>query len=211
MSSLQMTSPLDMTSVAPSVGANGLHLEDLDLLVVEDNDFMRHLLIKILRSLGCTKIRAARNGREAIDYLAVYTTDILLTDWMMSPIDGIELTRYVRASKASPNPFLPIMMITGYSSLYDVLTARDAGVTELLTKPISVQALYGKFRRLILNPRPFVRTASFFGPDRRHREGRGGYSGLERRINGTVWPEQGLGVSARDPRGGQDDRRIAIQ
>jgi CheY-like chemotaxis protein len=193
-----MTSLLDISSV----GADGLNLADLDLIVVEDNDFTRNLLTKILRSLGCSDIRGARNGKEAIDCLAAFPTDILVTDWMMSPIDGIALTKFVRTSNISPNPFLPIIMVTACTSPRDVLVARDAGVTEMLAQPVSAQALYGKIRRLILHPRPFVRTASFFGPDRRRRETRD-YRGLERRGNDVTEAVSGMRASVGEPRARQ--------
>jgi CheY-like chemotaxis protein len=87
----------------------------------------------------------------------------------MAPMDGLALTRFLRTSPASPDPFLPIIMITGFADRERVHAARDAGVTEFLVKPISAAALFSRIYSIIANPRPFVRIGGYFGPDRRRR------------------------------------------
>ena len=86
----------------------------------------------------------------------------------MPVFDGIELTRMIRQPDTSPNPFVPIIMITGYAERNRVFEARDAGVSEMLVKPISAKGLYARIAKVVLNPRPFIRTDHYFGPDRRH-------------------------------------------
>jgi hypothetical protein len=71
-------------------------------------------------------------------------------------------------------------MITGYTEKYRVEEARDAGVTEVLAKPVTVQGLYDRIVQIVEQPRPFVRSHGFFGPDRRRREDEG-YTGPRRR------------------------------
>jgi hypothetical protein len=66
-----------------------------------------------------------------------------------------------------------------------VIKARDAGVTEFLAKPISAKALYNRILHIILNPRPFIKTETYFGPDRR-RNVNAKYSGPERRKGGNA-------------------------
>jgi hypothetical protein len=63
-----------------------------------------------------------------------------------------------------------------------VLQARDTGVSEFLCKPISAKALYDRIYSIVMHPRPFIRTKSYFGPDRRRAENPA-YSGAERRIS----------------------------
>lgn len=58
-------------------------------------------------------------------------------------------------------------MLTGYTEHQQVVEARDAGVNEFLAKPISAKPLYQRLAAIIDNPRSFVRTKSYFGPDRR--------------------------------------------
>jgi two-component system, chemotaxis family, chemotaxis protein CheY len=75
---------------------------------------------------------------------------------------------------------VPIIMLSGHSEKNRVMQARDAGVTEFLAKPIAAKALYERILSVVLNPRPFIRTATFFGPDRR-RNVNPNYFGPERR------------------------------
>ena len=106
--------------------------------------------------------------------------DIVITDWAMPIFDGLELTRMIRQPGANANPFVPIIMLTGHSEKKHVMAARDAGITEFLAKPLSAKALYERILNVVMNPRPFVRTKTYFGPDRR-RGVVSNYTGPERR------------------------------
>ncbi|MBY0432106.1 MAG: response regulator [Rhodospirillales bacterium] len=155
-------------------------LDRLNILVVDDNDHMRSLIRLILQSFCCNQIREASDGADALREMQAVVPDILVTNWNMAPLDGVELTRHIRNSPDSPNPFMPIIMVTAYAELYRVFAARDAGVTEFLVKPLSAKALYSRVQAVILRPRPFVRTKQFFGPDRR-RHGEKPFIGKDRR------------------------------
>jgi DNA-binding response OmpR family regulator len=76
-------------------------------------------------------------------------------------------------------------MLTGHSEKRRVVAARDAGVTEFLVKPLSARALYERIVNVVVNPRPFVRTKTYFGPDRR-RNLNPSYVGPERRRGGPA-------------------------
>ncbi|MBU6298344.1 MAG: response regulator, partial [Alphaproteobacteria bacterium] len=76
-------------------------------------------------------------------------------------------TREVRTSAQSPNPYVPIIMVTGHTERHRVETARDAGVTEFLAKPITAQNLFLRIAEIVERPRSFVRCNGYFGPDRR--------------------------------------------
>ena len=106
--------------------------------------------------------------------------DIVITDWSMPIFDGLELTSMIRQPGANANPYVAIIMLTGHSEKKRVLESRDAGVTEFLAKPISAKALYQRILNVVVNPRPFVKTKTFFGPDRRRNHGTS-YVGPERR------------------------------
>jgi len=142
-------------------------LENISVLILDDNQHMRCVVQSILVALGVKEIRDAGDAAEAFEELQHFRADVIITDWYMEPLDGLDFVRLVRTAKDSPNPYVPIIMLTGYSEYRQVCDARDAGVTEFLTKPISVTALYQRFASIIDNPRPFIRTTSFFGPDRR--------------------------------------------
>jgi CheY-like chemotaxis protein len=144
--------------------------ENLKALIVEDNAHMRSLLRALLNALGVKDVSEASNGRMAIELLRERKSDLVLTDLAMKPMDGLEFTRYVRNSDHSPNPFVPIIMISGHTEKYRVEAARDAGVTEFLAKPITAHNLFARIAEIVERPRAFVRCDGYFGPDRRRHQ-----------------------------------------
>jgi CheY-like chemotaxis protein len=141
----------------------------LRLLLVDDNHHMRLLLTEILRAIGVREVVEATNGAEALQALRNNPIDIVMTDLAMQPMDGIDLVRRLRGGD-SPNPMVPVIMITGHSTLRRVAEARDAGVTEFLSKPVTARGVIERINRVVEHPRPFVKTNSYFGPDRRRRD-----------------------------------------
>ena len=103
----------------------------------------------------------------------------------MPIFDGLELAQMIRQPGTTSNPFVPIIMLTGHSEKNHVMAARDAGITEFMVKPISATALYHRILNVVVNPRPFIKTADYFGPDRR-RNAALSYSGPERRKGGKA-------------------------
>jgi DNA-binding response OmpR family regulator len=92
---------------------------------------------------------------------------LVITDWNMPPTSGLELIRRIRQSDDSPDPDVPIIMLTGHTELARVKTARDNGVSSFLAKPMSAESLYKRIANLVEDHRPFIRSGDFFGPDRR--------------------------------------------
>ncbi len=155
-------------------------LSNLNILLVDDNEHMIHLIRTLLRALKIKNVQSATDGLRGFEAFKVRPVDIIITDWAMEPVDGIEFTRMVRNAPDSPNPYVPVVMMTGHSDLARVKAARDAGVTEFLAKPVSAKSLYTRLVEIIENPRPFVRSKTYFGPDRR-RHNDENYTGVERR------------------------------
>ena len=146
---------------------SGLHT--LDVLLADDNDHMRTIVVAMLRSIGVTNVRAVTDGSSALEALRLKPADIAIVDFKMLPLDGVSFTRMVRTAPDSPAPFLPIIMMTGHAEMSRVCEARDAGVTELLVKPVTAKTLLSRLEAVIMHPRPFIRTDSYFGPDRRRK------------------------------------------
>jgi len=94
-----------------------------------------------------------------------------LIDWMLaeSQHNGTDLVKHIRRSPHDHLIYLPIIMMTGHTDRENIETARDAGITEFLAKPFTAKGLHTRLVNLIEQPRPFVRTSTFFGPDRRRR------------------------------------------
>ena len=103
----------------------------------------------------------------------------------MPIFDGLELVQMIRQPGANANPYVAIIMMTGHTEKHRVTAARDAGVTEILVKPISAKALHARIVNIVANPRDFIKTETYFGPDRR-RNINVNYSGPERRKSGRA-------------------------
>jgi PleD family two-component response regulator len=157
----------------------GYDLSQIKVLVAEDYPPMRKLLGQILFELNVADFQMVGSGQEAVDLLAEYDADLLLVDNIMDPIDGTELTRLIRAGQSPADRNIPIIMVSGETSKELIVNARDAGVNEFLAKPISTRMVYQRFMNIIENPRAYVQTDDFYGPDRRRRQMR--FPGLERR------------------------------
>ncbi|MBF0562837.1 MAG: response regulator [Alphaproteobacteria bacterium] len=139
----------------------------LEILIVEDNRYITALITTILRSVGARDIRNTVNGAGALSLLQERRVDIVLADYLMESMDGIEFTKAVRRNPDSVDPFLPIVMVTGFNDAGVIRRAIDAGVNTIVIKPVAPKTLLTHVARTLLMPRPFVRTKSFFGPTRR--------------------------------------------
>ena len=154
----------------------------LKILVIDDNQHMRTLISAVLQAFGVKTVFEAENGEQAWETMKLNPCDIIFCDWVMNGMSGIEFAQKVRSAPDSPNPFVPIVMLTGHTSMEHVNAARDAGVNEFLAKPVSSKAILSRMVAVIEHPRPFVRTKVYFGPCRRRRK-EGGYYGPERRAS----------------------------
>lgn len=149
-------------------------------LIVDDDILIKRLIKDVLQGFGVRRVMHAANGQEALQILQDQDIDIVVADLMMEPMDGLTFTRTLRQGEVGIDPFLPIIMLTGFSETDRVAAARDAGVTEFLAKPVTARALYQRIITIIERPRPFVRAQDFIGPDRRRRDSED-YDGVERR------------------------------
>lgn len=152
----------------------------LSVLVVEDTGPMRELIVSVLETLGVGKVYTATDGERGFDTFCRKQPDIIIADWHMEPINGIDLTERIRKDPMSPNRMAPIVLVTGYSALIRVAQARDAGVTEFMVKPFSANDMAKRIAYVINKPRDFIDSKDYFGPDRRRRKDPG-YRGNMRR------------------------------
>lgn len=141
----------------------------LSVLVVDDHAHMRSILVDVLRIFGVGHILQAGDGQHALELLRQFKPDIIITDWQMEPMDGLELTARIRANPKLAAQLAPIILMTGYSAEARVKLARDTGITEFLVKPFTAEALASRIAHVIKEPRDFVVANKYKGPDRRRR------------------------------------------
>jgi len=157
-----------------------LDMSRLSILVADPNPYMIKIIRAMLRGFGITKIREASDGAVALEVFKGQIVDIAIFDFALSTLNGVELTELLRGDEHSHYRFVPIIMLSAFTEKWRVESARDAGITEFLRKPLCARDLYLRLVEVIENPRPFVRTNNYFGPDRR-RQPQNNYSGTERR------------------------------
>ena len=161
----------------------GYDLHKVSVLIIEPQWFMRKILSDILNELGIHTIFIAENIKEGLSRYKEFSPDIILTDWSPA-LNAIHLVKAIRQAPGSPNPFVPIVIVTANTDIHHVFTARDAGMTEFLIKPIRIDLLYARIQSVIEKQRVFVKAPQFFGPDRRRRHIQ--FNGGEKRTHSNM-------------------------
>lgn len=157
-------------------------LRTLRFLVLDDNAYMGHIVETILRGFGASHVLTARDATDAFVTLRNDVVDIVITDYAMPLLDGIEFVKLVRNSADIPAPYVPIIMLTAHSERSRIETARDAGVTEFCCKPVTPQTLFQKILSVVNHPRQIVQCVTYQGSDRR-RKAEASYNGARRRAS----------------------------
>jgi CheY-like chemotaxis protein len=142
-------------------------IEDLVILVVDDNAYMRKLTRMMLTNLGAKSIYEAPDGVAALDLIRTANPDIMLLDWDMPLLNGAQVIRIVRSPGVFPKPNLPIIMLTAHGARSRVSAAMRLGVHEFLLKPTSPKALHDRLLSILLKPRQMVRIGKYYVPQPR--------------------------------------------
>lgn len=151
--------------------ADKYNFSSFTILVLDDNQFIRKIVVTMCKSFGFGVVLDAANVEAALAHLRKQTVDIVICDWEMHPIDGNEFVKKVRRDPEFHEiRCVPIIMLTSHTAITRVTAARDAGINEFLAKPISAKTLLGRICNIIDNPVPFVETDTYFGPDRSRRK-----------------------------------------
>jgi len=143
------------------------NFKTITVLVVDSQPAIVDLIQGVLHIFGVRKMITRTDGKKGLHAFEHHRPDLLIVDWDLASMDGLEFTRTVRRSAS--NPYAPILFMTGLSSERRVTMARDCGVTEFLKKPFTAHSLYKRIEEIVERPRKFVRAPDFFGPDRRRK------------------------------------------
>ncbi|WP_189992728.1 response regulator [Thalassobaculum fulvum] len=146
-----------------------IDFSQLRVLLVDDDRPTREMVVEILEAAGIGRVDRAANGQEAFNRLRESLPDLIVSDVMMEPMDGITFTRRIRTHRESPSQNIPVILLTAHTDLTTVLEARDAGVNAFVAKPVSIDELKRKITLVLNDPRAFIRSEDYVGPDRRVR------------------------------------------
>lgn len=142
-------------------------------LLLQSNQFLRSILISLLREAGSPEVMVARCAESAVTVLEQQLPSMIVADWNDQTElteDRLRLIRRIRESDGAQYRRTPIIMISRPRPRRDIEQARDAGVTEFIVTPIAPVTLQDRIRALREKPRDFVQSPRFNGPDRRRRK-----------------------------------------
>ncbi len=118
----------------------------LRVLVVDDSSVMRKIIIRSLNAVGVTDIEEASDGVEAIGVFAGGNFNLVLTDWNMPNMSGLDVVKEIRATGSE----IPVIMVTTEAERDRVIDAIQAGVTDYLTKPFEAESLRVKLSQYVV-------------------------------------------------------------
>lgn len=123
---------------------SGLHMR---ILIVDDYSTMRRIVRNLLEQIGHQDVDEAEDGASALEKLRQSTYNLVISDWNMEPMTGIELLKQVRADdKLKSTPFI---LITAEGKIENVVAAKKAGVDNYLVKPFNAETLKVKINAVV--------------------------------------------------------------
>ncbi len=146
-----------------------INLGDLSFLVADSNPYSCSIAHSILRGFGANRVIEVRTTREAVVVLTEQKIDMLICDAKLPPDGGLSFVRSIRRDPQSPCRTLPVLVLSGDTRISLIKEARDSGANMLVGKPMSPSSFYDRLAWVVFNPRKFVETNKYFGPDRRFR------------------------------------------
>ncbi|MCX7822273.1 MAG: response regulator [Syntrophobacterales bacterium] len=121
--------------------------KDMTVLVVDDFATMRRIIRNILRDLEFKKILEAEDGTAAVDILKTQKVDLIISDWNMPKMTGLELLKWVRANEDTKD--IPFLMVTAEAQKENVIEAVKAKVSNYIVKPFTAQTLAEKLEKIV--------------------------------------------------------------
>lgn len=144
-------------------------LSNLQFLLVDNDVHMRTTITDILRHFGVRGVAEADDGEAAFEMLDQVNPDIILTEYELPKMSGLDLVQKIRKEAEEAHRVKPIIILSAHTQQDQVMEARDSGATEYLAKPVDSSTIYKRICSVVIKPRPFIELGDFAGPDRRRR------------------------------------------
>ena len=121
--------------------------KNMQILVVDDYNTMRRIIKNLLKQLGFENVDEAADGGEAFKKLQEKQYSLIISDWNMEPMTGMELLKLVRAHATLKNT--PFIMVTAESKIENIVAAKQAGVSNYIVKPFNAETLKTKMMSVV--------------------------------------------------------------
>ncbi len=149
-------------------GMDKLMISRLKILVA-DQPYMAGLTATMLRTLSVKSITEVNDVAGALGAVHRDSFGLILVDESLGPTDALDFVRMLRQDETCVNRDIPVLMTFTHAEKARVLAARDAGITEVLIKPLSANVIGLRLAQTLANPRPFGEAPAYAGPDRRRK------------------------------------------
>ena len=160
---------------------NKKYLSPFTIILADPNPFMRSVTRQVLATFGAEKIIETDSIKSLIGSADLTEADLIIAELFFSDGSLLEFMKETRASLGKEK-FIPVLLISAYTMRSWIFAARDAGIDEIIAKPLTVKSIISRIKEVVENRRAFIETAKYFGPDRRRRAGHPP-TNKERRIN----------------------------
>jgi CheY-like chemotaxis protein len=178
-----------MTGIRNVSSRDAAKFAGMRVLLVDDHPHIRSIITGILNALGIVSVTTTDRGDVALNFLSKGSFDLLITDYEMPGISGIDLSKTIRKDARSATPTtnfqIPIVMVTGNVTRERLHEARDAGIDEILAKPFTVMGVADRLNSIVNKRREFIICDAYVGPCRR-RASKTAYVGPMRRDSDLV-------------------------
>lgn len=138
----------------------------MTVLIVDDDQAMLAHLKHMVRDFSVLSVLTADDAEEGLSVLRERAVDLVISDYGMTPVSGLEFARRLRHGKGGAEPETPIIMLAGDGERQEIETASGIGVDGIIDKPVSPSSLYSTML-LSTKPRVFIKSGVYVGPDRR--------------------------------------------
>jgi two-component system chemotaxis response regulator CheY len=119
---------------------------NMKILVVDDMSTMRRIVKNIMKQLGFPNVEEAENGQDALDKLRAESFGLVISDWNMPVMTGIDLLRAIRADDKLKA--IPVLMVTAEAQKENLIEAIKAGVSNYIVKPFTAEVLQEKMNKI---------------------------------------------------------------
>ncbi|HEX3487474.1 MAG TPA: response regulator [Micropepsaceae bacterium] len=148
------------------------NLTHLHILIVDGKAGNARLLRGILLALGIANVVMAENTDQALETMAITNFHVVFCDEAVGPLDAAEFVLAVRRKAKVRNPRAAMVLVSDGPQRAQVEQVRDAGINDLIVRPLSMNSVERKLHTLLFAPKRFVESEAFFGPDRRREKDR---------------------------------------
>jgi len=142
--------------------------KDILPLIVDPDMGSKALLRKLLTAFGVPRVLSAQATDDALMMLRREKVHIVFLDEMAGPLKPLHFLKILRRDQHSADPAVPVILVCAQSDAAKITAARDAGMNDVISKPVNLPAIERQLRAALAPPRPFVSSKNFVGPDRRH-------------------------------------------